>query len=323
MESVDIGKDVTLLFDFNNLVIRSYFGVKEITEDPNNIQWGLWMHSVFNSIYTTLWKFKNISEVIIAVDDSNSWRKAIYSRYKESRKEKKKESIVDWRTLYAMMNKLASEFKHHMPFKVIKVKSAEADDVIGVLTKYMENPCVIVARDEDYFQCFAKNTNLRVYDPISQVLYSQEDIGDIKDFLLKLVFCGQKKDDIPNILTPDDWGLTEGTEGKRRPGFGEKAFSKMKDNIKEFIEKGYKNKYYITENNKDGSVNLSRNLKRNRLLMDFDKIPNTVVDRILQAYNKSYSLPPIENVYLWFDKYHMKVFKDDIHKVENKLMSLY
>lgn len=316
MESVDIGKDVTLLFDFNNLVIRSYFGVKEITEDPNDIQWGLWMYNCFNSIYQTLWKFKNVNEVILAVDDTNSWRKAVYRRYKESRKEKKKESIVDWDTLYSMMHKLASEFKHHMPFKVLKVKSSEADDIIGILVKYIKNPCVIIARDEDYFQCFAKHNNLRVYDPISQVLYSPDDFEDIKDFLLKLVFCGQKKDDIPNILTPDDWGLTESTQGKRRPGFGEVAFNKIKDDIKGFIEQGYKNPHY-------GTVDLRKNLKRNRLLMDFDTIPNTIVDRILACYNKSYNLPPIENVYLWFDKYGMKTFQEDIHKVENKLQALY
>jgi hypothetical protein len=317
-ETVDLGKDVTLLFDFNNLAIRSYFGVKEITEDPNNIQWGLWMYNVFNSIYSTLWKFKNVEEVILAVDDSNSWRKAVYSRYKESRKEKKKESKVDWKELYSMLHKLASEFKHHMPFKVLKVKSAEADDIIGVLCRVMKNPCVIIARDEDYFQCFAKKQNLRVYDPISQNLYAPEDIenGNIKDFLLKLVFCGQKKDDIPNIITPNDWGLTLETEGKRRPGFGEKAFEKMKDDVRGFIEKGYTNKLY-------GSVDLSENLKRNRLLMDFDKIPNTIVDRILACYNKSYNLPPIDNVYLWFEKYSMKAFMEDIHKIENKLMVLY
>jgi hypothetical protein len=316
MESVDIGKNVTLLFDFNNLVIRSFFGVKEILEDPNDIQWGLWMYNVFNSIYTTLWKFKNVNEVVLAVDDSNSWRKAVYSRYKESRKNKKKDSKIDWKELYAMMHKLASEFKHHMPFKVLKVKSSEADDIIGVLCKYFKNPCVVIARDEDYFQCFARKKNMRIYDPISQVLYSPDDFPDIKDFLMKLVFCGQKKDDIPNILTPNDWGLTKSTEGKRRPGFGDVAFSKIKDDLKGFIKKGYTNKLY-------GSVDLSSNLKRNRLLMDFDKIPNTIVDRILACYNKSYNLPPIENVYLWFEKYQMRTFVEDIHKVENKLQVLY
>jgi hypothetical protein len=316
MESVDIGKRVTLLFDFNNLAIRSFFGVKEITENPRDIQWGLWMYNVFNSIYTTLWKFKHVEEVILAVDDSNSWRKAFYNRYKESRKTKKKESKIDWKELYAMMHKLSSDFKHHMPFKILKVKSAEADDVIGVLVKYMKNPCVIIARDEDYFQCFAKNKNIRVYDPISQKLYAPEDIGDIKEFLLKLVFCGQKKDDIPNIITPDDWGLTEETKGKRRPGFGDKAWDKMKGDIKGFIDAGHTNKYY-------GEVDLHKNLRRNRILMDFDKIPNTIVDRILDGYNKSHNLPPIDNAYLWFEKHSMKAFMEDIHKIESKLQVLY
>jgi len=318
METVDIGKDVVLLFDFNNLAIRGFFGVKEITENPKDIQWGLWMYNVFNSIYQCLWKFKNVDEVVLAIDDSNSWRKAAYSRYKESRKDKKKNDKIDWQELYMMMNKLANEFKHHMPFKTLKVKSAEADDVIGVLAREIKNPCVIIARDEDYFQCFAKKKNLRVYDPISQILYAPDDInnGDIKDFLMKLVFCGQRKDDIPNIITPDDWGLTEGTQGKRKPGFGEAAFNKIKDDLKGFINKEHVNKFY-------GKVDLQSNLKRNRMLMDFDKIPNTIVDRIFQAYNNSHNLPPMENVYLFFEKYNMKTFMDDITKIENKIANLY
>jgi hypothetical protein len=155
-----------------------------------------------------------------------------------------------------------------------------------------------------------------VYDPISQKLYASEDIGDIKEFLLKLVFCGQKKDDIPNIITPNDWGLTESTKGKRRPGFGEKAWEKMKDDIKGFMEAGHTNNFY-------GKVDLHKNLKRNRILMDFDKIPNTIVDRILDAYNKSHNLPPVDNAYLWFEKYSMKAFMDDMHKIEGKLRVLY
>jgi hypothetical protein len=315
MESVNLGKDVTLLFDYNNLVIRSFFGSKEITEDPDDIQWGLWRYNVFNSIYTTLWKFRNVTEVILAVDDYMSWRKHFYSRYKESRKiKKKKDSKVDWETLYSKMHNLASELKHHMPFKVIKVKNAEADDVIAVLAREFKNPCVIIARDEDYFQLFGKKKNLIVFDPIKQKLYSPDDFENIREFLLKLIFCGQKKDDIPNIITPDDWGLTEATEGKRRPGFGEKAFEKIKDDVRGFIEAGHRNKVY-------GLVDLSKNLKRNRILVDFDKIPNTICNRIADAYNNS-SIPPLENIYLFFEKYGMMSFLENYHRVEQKLQEL-
>lgn len=316
MESVDIGENTTLLIDFNNLAIRAYFGAKEITEDPNDIQWGLWRYNVFNSIYHSLWKVKNVKEVIIAIDDIRSWRKAFYSRYKESRKKRKKDSKFDWDTIYTMMQELASDLKHHMPFKILKVKSAEADDIIGVLTPKLKNPCVIIARDEDYFQLFGRKQNLKIYDPISQILYSPDDFEDIKDFLLKLVFCGQTKDDIPNILTPNDWGLTEATEGRRKPGFGVKSFDKIKHDIKGFIQKGYTNKIY-------GKVDLHETLKRNRLLMDFDKIPNTIITRIVNCYNSSYNFPPIDNIYLFFEKHKMRVFIDNIHKVEQKLQILF
>lgn len=311
MENVD----TSLIFDFNNLFIRNVFGCKEITEDIENIQWNLLYYNVFNSIYSTIWKFKNVKEVILAVDDNKSWRKSVYPRYKESRKKKRESSKVDWSELYSMLNELASELKHYMPFKVLKVNLAEADDIIGVLTKYFQNQCVIISRDEDYFQCF-KNKNVEIYDPLTQKLYTSKDIPDVKKFLLKLIFCGQNKDNIPNILTPDDWGFTETTKDKRTPGFGKKTFEKIQDNIKDFLNEGYTNKLY-------GKVDLYKNLKRNRSLIDFDKIPKSIENNILKLYNKSHDLPPIENIYTWFEKYEMRAFKERIHEIENKLRELY
>jgi hypothetical protein len=127
---------------------------------------------------------------------------------------------------------------------------------------------------------------------------------------------GQKKDDIPNIYTPDDWGLTEETEGKRKPGFGPATWEKVKHDLKGFLDKGYVNKTY-------GEVDLRKNMKRNRVLIDFDMIPKTIENRIVDCYNNSYNLPPIENIYLFFEKNNMRSFLDNIHKVENKLLPLY
>lgn len=315
MKAVDMGKDVSLFIDFNNLAIRNYFGAKEIIEDPNNIQWGLWRYNVFNQIYQPLWKIKNVKEIILAVDDSNSWRKSFYSRYKESRRKNRDNSVHDWKQIYKHLNVLASEFKHHMPFKVLKVKNAEADDVIAVLVKNFTNPCIIVSGDEDYLQLL-RRTDVRLYDPYKHVLLPEnpEDFNP-KDFLLEAVFCGQKKDDIPNIITPNDWGKTPETEGKRKPGFGKKSFEKIKDDIKSFLNKKYEIKGY-------GKVDLWYNLKRNRVLMDFDKIPNTIVNRVVEEYNKSGDFPPPENIILFFEKYNMRSFLEDAHRVESKLTTL-
>lgn len=316
MDYIDQFNDVTVFFDFNNLAIRNYMGNQDIWEDKTNIQWGLWRYNCINSIMTTLWKIKNVSEVIVAVDDKHQWRKSFYNRYKESRGKNKKKSDHNWDSIYKHMGTLAADLKHHFPFKVLKVKSAEADDIIAVLARKLKNDSIIIARDEDYFQLFGKRENIRILDPVKQVLYSPEDFKDIKDFLLELIFCGQRKDDIPNILTPDDWGLTESTEGKRRPGFGPKKWEEVKQDIKGFINKGYTNKIY-------GTVDLDRNLKRNRILIDFDKIPNTIVKRVVDCYNNSYNFPPSDNIYLFFEKYNMRSFMDKAHQVENKLLPLY
>ena len=316
MDYIDQFQDVTVFFDFNNLAIRSYMGNKEIWEDTSNIQWGLWRYNCINSIMATLWKIKDVTEVIVAVDDKNQWRKAYYSRYKESRKKKKKKSEHDWNLIYKHINILAADLKHYFPFKLLKVRSAEADDIIAVLSCKLTNDTIIVARDEDYYQLFAKRDNIRVLDPLAQVLHSPTDFTDVKDFILGLIFQGQKKDDIPNIYTPNDWGLTESTEGKRRPGFGPKKWDAIKGDLRGFIEAGYINKAY-------GKVDLSKNLKRNRILVDFDKIPNTIIQRIVDCYNDGCNLPPSDNIYLYFEKYAMRSFIDNIHKVENKLLPLY
>ena len=57
--------------------------------------------------------------------------------------------------------------------------------------------------------------------------------------------------------------------------------------------------------------------------MDFDKIPNTIISRIVDCYNKSYNFPPIDNIYLFFEKYNMRTFTEDIHRIEQKLQVLY
>jgi len=316
MDYIDQFNDVTVFFDFNNLAIRSYMGNKEIWEDPADIQWGLWRYNCINSIMATLWKIKDVTEVIVAVDDKNQWRKSYYSRYKESRKKKKKKSEHDWNLIYTHINSLAADLKHSFPFKLLKVRSAEADDIIAVLSRKMKNDTIIVARDEDYFQLFAKRDNIMVLDPLAQVLHTSDSIPDVKDFILGLIFMGQKKDDIPNIYTPNDWGLTESTDGKRRPGFGPKKWESIKDDLRGFIEAGYINKAY-------GRVDLSKNLKRNRVLVDFDKIPSTIVQRIVDCYNSRSNLPPSENTYLYFEKHNMRSFLDRIHQVDNKLMPLY
>lgn len=302
--------NVVILFDFNNLVFRNFF-IKDINAHTTTPDYMLWRYNIFNSIYQSLWKHKSVSEVILAVDDRSSWRKSYFNRYKESRKKQRDKSDVNWKELFEQMHMLVSDLRHYMPFKVLKIRSAESDDTIAVLAKVLTDDCVIISNDEDFLQLCSKR--VKIYNPGHKEYSVCEDpVG----FVQKKVYTGQKKDDIFNIITPNDWGKTPETEGKRKPGFGEVAYQKvLKEGTETWLEKRHINKWY-------GEIDVKANLKRNRILMDFNYIPQTIKNRVCDAYN-DYTFPPPSNIYQFFKKYNMRGFLEDFTKVESKLLELY
>jgi 5'-3' exonuclease len=302
--------NVVILFDFNNLLFRNVFS-KDINIHSTDPDWMLWRYNVYNSIYQSLWKHKTVKEVILAVDDKNSWRKAYFRRYKESRKKQREKSDVNWKELFENIENIVADLRHYMPFKVIKIRSAEADDVIGVLATVLEDNCIVISNDEDYLQLCSNR--VKIYNPGKKEYVVCKDP---QGFIHKKSYTGQKKDDIFNIITPTDWGETEETEGKRKPGFGEVAYKKaLNEGFDEWLEKKHINKWY-------GEIDVKANLKRNKILMDFNYIPQTIKGRIIDAYN-SYTFPPPSNIYQFFKKYNMRGFLEDYNKVEGKLTELY
>jgi len=302
--------DKVVIFDFNNLVFRNFF-INEVFPHTEKPDFMLWRYNIINSIYQSLWKESNITEVVVAVDDKNSWRKSYFPRYKESRKKQRDKSDVDWDLLFSNINGLVSDIKHYLPFKIIKIKSAEADDIIAVIANNLKEDVVIISNDEDYLQL--SSNRIKLYNPQKKEYVKCDDT---KMFLLEKIMMGQKKDDIFNIITPDDWGRTEKTEGKNKPGFGPAALKKVLDiGIDKWFEKKHINKAY-------GEIDVKRHYKRNQVLIDFNKIPRTIINRILDQYN-DYFFPPPSNMYQFFKKHEMRYFLENFTQVEAKLMELY
>jgi len=298
-----------VLIDFNNLCFRALFSKDvDIKNDP---KFSLWRYFVFDSIYKTLWLDRNINEVVVAIDNKNTWRKAYFPRYKESRK-KQRDDKIDWECVFKEMVNLSRELKHHMPFKVLQIRSAEADDIIAVVSLHTNNKCIIVSNDEDYNQLCSDR--VKVYNPTKKK-YIQ--CSNPQGFVIDKCLLGQPKDDIFNVITPDNWGKTEQTEGKRKPGFGEKALREVKTiGYKKWLsDRGRYKKY-------DVEVDPEKNFHRNRVLIDFQKIPNTIVDRVMDQYlNTTY--PPPDNIYQFFKKHNMREYLEKYHMVENRLMKMY
>jgi len=295
-------KDVTtLLIDYNNLCFRNLF-TKDISLNTPVPDFTLWRYKTYNAIYQNLLKMSDVNEVVIAADDKNSWRKSYFPRYKESRKTQRDKSTIEWDIVYDMLDDLLKDLRHYMPFKTIKVNGAEADDVIAIICKNINSDCIISSGDEDFLQLISKRA--KVWNPSKNEYI--ENVNK-EHFIVERCLTGQKKDDIFNIKTSDDWGLTEETKDKRKPGFGKKsAETVMKGDYVRWLK----------------DMNLLGRFHRNRVLIDFDYIPNTIIKRVMKAYN-NISFPPPQNIYQFFKKHNMRGFLDDFTQTERRLLTLY
>lgn len=291
-----------LLFDFNNLATRTFF-VKDICAHTSSPEFPLWRYMTFDAIYKALFRVPNVQEIVLAVDDRLSWRKLYFKRYKESRKKMRDKTTVDWDKFYSHLNDFIQDIKENIPFKVIQVKNAEADDIIGVLALHGDDLYHIISNDEDFLQLTNKQ-NVSLYNPKES---KEVSVANTEDFIVRKSLMGQAKDDIFNIVTPLDWGMTEETEGKRKPGFGPVKCDKV-------MKEGYE--HWLKRKGLEERFNINRNL------IDFQKIPQTMQNRIWKAYN-GYEYPNPENIYPFCKKMGFREYLEEFHKFEVMLMRLY
>jgi 5'-3' exonuclease len=305
-----------VLIDFNNLCYRLLFtkdvglGMMQHGAVPD---FKLWRYMVLDAIYQLMLKF-DVSEIILAIDDKNSWRRSFFPRYKESRKVKRdKQEDINWEMVFGMMTKFQGELKHHFPFKVLKIKSAEADDIIGTIALYRTDlrDVIISSNDEDFLQL--SSNRVKIWNPSKKEFSVCENTDE---FLVSKCLMGQAKDDIFNVLTPNDWGQTEKTIGVRKPGLGPVA-------VKKILNEGLENWFKKNVGKKlDVDVDPKENFKRNQILIDFTRIPDTIKGRILDAY-ENYSFPPPANIFPFIKSHGMRGFIDDYTRFENHVMKLY
>lgn len=285
-----------IMFDMNNLLIRCFF-INPVGGKTPNPDWKLWKFLVIDNVYKSLTVNKKVEDVILAVDWPRSWRKIYWERYKESRKGQRDKSGVNWEVFYNRMDDLLDEVQSYLPFKVIKVQNAEADDVIAVICMERRGEYTIISTDEDYLQLQSKN--IKIYNPLKRKFVTCESP---RAFVIESCLKGQKKDDIFNIKTPIDW-----PKDVRKPAFGETQLKKV-------ISYGYEK--WLKEND------LMDRYMINRTLMDFKMIPQVIKTRVLNTYD-SYQLPDPSNFYEFFSKNNFKEYIDNFHYVENKLLTLY
>ena len=263
---------MAILVDANQIAI-SHLMVRNKIEDGINID------SIRKSIVRVIARIgkrfgADYGKVILCYDDKNYWRREIFPFYKKNRKQERATSKYDWDEVFSVLNKIRDEIKGNLPYHVIQVQGAEADDVIASLCihnskRETPEPTLILSADKDFIQLH-KYDFVSQYDPIRNRWIENENPVQ---YLQEHIVRGDRSDGIPNILTCDDAIVSGKTQKKMSK---EKIAALANLDPEQFTN-------YIR----------LRNWKRNSQLIDFTHIPQQVVERILTTFSKN---RPVESV---------------------------
>ena len=258
-----------IIVDLNQIMISNLMvqingrNAVELSED-------LVRHMVLNSLRAHKKRFRDYGEMIIACDSGNVWRREVFPNYKAGRKTTREKSGHDWTKIFEIMSKIKNELKEHMPYKVIEIDTAEADDIIAALVKksyYTNQNVLILSGDKDFIQLH--NNRVKQYNPVLNKFVGQGETPSIyiKEHILK----GDRSDGIPNVLSDDNVFV----EGRRQ-----KPLTKKK------IESWFDRMELTLEDSPTFTEEEQKNYDRNRELIDLSLIPPELEAKIYNEFNE-------------------------------------
>ena len=254
-----------IIFDFNQVAISNL--MEQIGSSKTAVDESLVRHMILNTIRTYVKKFKAEfgPNIIIACDNKKYWRREIFPYYKANRKKSRESSGHYWNSIFECLNKIRDELREHSPYKVIEVDTAEADDIIAVLSiKHSANEKVMILSSDKDFAQLQKYPNVEQYSPILKK-FIKEPLPSAQ--LKQLVIRGDKSDGIPNILSKDDV-FVEGV--RQKPITEAKIINWMNQKPEEFC-----------------TEEMLRNYNRNEMLIDLTRIPENLKQNIIDTYESS------------------------------------
>ena len=254
-----------IIFDFNQVAISNL--MEQIGSSKTPVDESLVRHMILNTIRTYVKKFKAEfgPNIIIACDNKKYWRREIFPYYKANRKKSRESSGHDWNSIFECLNKIRDELREYSPYKVIEVDTAEADDIIAVLSiKHSANEKVMILSSDKDFAQLQKYPNVEQYSPILKK-FIKEPLPSAQ--LKQLVIRGDKSDGIPNILSKDDV-FVEGV--RQKPITEAKIINWMNQKPEEFC-----------------TEEMLRNYNRNEMLIDLTRIPENLKQNIIDTYESS------------------------------------
>ena len=279
-----------ILVDLNQVMISNLMvqigGSKNVDLDEN-----LFRHMILNSLRAARKKFNgSFGELVICCDDKNFWRRQRFEYYKANRKKYREQSDIDWSNVFNILNKVRDEIDTYFPYKVIRVSTAEADDVIATLVKLNHDEAtLILSGDKDFIQLH-KYPKVKQYDPVHKRWIKDKDPYR---YLIEHIARGDRGDGIPNYISSD----TCFVNGTRQKPLRAKYLSKLEGTVDQ-VENSFED-----EEEKRGWI-------RNRMLIDLEYIPEDIQQQVVNKFD----VPDKgrDKMFNYFVKFKLKHLMEDI-----------
>lgn len=313
-------------------------------------------HLILSTIKHNALKFKSqgFETVIIAIDNAKFgyWRRQEQDYYKRNRaiarEAAEEKEQFDWEGYFNALGIVIQELKDNMPYTIVDVRHAEADDCIAVLSKFLSErgfKVRIISSDGDFTQLH-KIPNVDQYSPVQKKFVKVKTGSPEEDCMVKII-KGDRKDCVASVKVRGDFWLTYNPETERTPQnmapFIKSFVGKNDDEVyellleevtkrcsskKDGLEKAHHllslqgvvlydedGVLYDAYTDKDTVIKqiATKQFDRfiwNRVLIDFDYIRQDIRDAIIEAYT-TYTPAPRGKIYSYFVKSGLsKLIKD-------------
>ena len=248
-----------IIVDINQIMISNLM----VTIHRDNLELGedLIRHMVLNSLRGHNKKFrKEYGQMVIACDSSNVWRRQAFPNYKAGRKANRAKSEHNWEFIFDVLAKIKKEIKDFLPYKVIAVDTAEADDIIAALCRRIKEKILILSGDKDFIQLH--NEKIRQYNPVLNKFVGKDENPSL--YIREHILKGDRSDGIPNVLSDDNVFI----EGRRQTPLTKKKIE------------AWVNEVVPTFNDVQ-----QKNYERNRQLIDLNCIPKELESNINREFD--------------------------------------
>ena len=280
-----------ILVDMNQVTLSNLMiQIGRNTEvDPDMVR-----HMVLNSLRGYRNRFnEEFGELVLCYDNKGNWRREYFPNYKHGRRKDRKASSLDWGAIFDTLHLIKQELQDNFPYKVLEVESAEADDIIASVVRYVsESPShyekvLIVSGDKDFIQ-LQKHSFVTQYSPVLKKFVNGIDPEVyIKEHILK----GDRSDGVPNFLSSDDCFVNQ---LRQRPISKKKLSTWIDLEPEDFCNE-----------------EMLRNYQRNRTLIDLEYAPKEIHEACVNTYLNS-TVNDRSGLLNYFIKHRLKNHMDKI-----------